>query len=146
MKRHKKNVSLSLAILLLIGALSACSSESTTEATETTTVEESAEAAEAAESVEEALEDSDEAADSLDEEETISDEDDTEASENELLELAISFEGKPLSELIEAIGEPNASDYASSCIGSGEDGNLYYDGFTVYTYREGDDEVVSYVE
>ena len=34
-----------------------------------------------------------------------------------------------------------------SCLGEGEDGNLYYDGFTVYTYRDVDgSETVSYVE
>ncbi len=48
--------------------------------------------------------------------------------------------------LYAAIGEPISSDYASSCLGSGEDGNLYYDGFTVYTYREGDTETVRYVD
>jgi len=31
-------------------------------------------------------------------------------------------------------------------MGDGEDGNLYYDGFIVYTYREGDLETVYYVE
>ena len=37
-----------------------------------------------------------------------------------------------------AIGEPDNSSYASSCLGPGEDGELYYDGFTVYTYRDPD--------
>ena len=45
-----------------------------------------------------------------------------------------------------AIGEPVSSDYAPSCLGEGEDGNLYYDGFTVYTYRDDTGETVSYVE
>ena len=40
--------------------------------------------------------------------------------------------------LIDAIGAPNDSMYASSCLGDGEDGELYYDGFTVYTYRDVD--------
>ena len=31
-------------------------------------------------------------------------------------------------------------------MGDGEDGCLYYDGFTVYTYREGESEVVYDVE
>lgn len=40
--------------------------------------------------------------------------------------------------LYEAIGAPEDSMYASSCLGEGEDGELYYDGFTVYTYRDTD--------
>ena len=64
-----------------------------------------------------------------------------------LLETAKTFEGAPLADLIEAIGEPESSDYAPSCLGEGEDGNLYYDGFTVYTYRDTDgEETVNYVE
>lgn len=69
------------------------------------------------------------------------------AEEDEsLLETAKSFEGKPLEELIAAIGGPLSSDYAPSCLGDGEDGNLYYDGFTVYTYRDEGGETVNYVE
>ena len=63
------------------------------------------------------------------------------------LEAAKEFEGAPLEDLIAAIGEPLSSDYAPSCLGEGEDGNLYYDGFTVYTYRDTDgEETVNYVE
>ena len=63
------------------------------------------------------------------------------------LEAAKEFEGAPLEDLIAAIGEPLSSDYAPSCLGEGEDGNLYYDGFTVYTYRDTDGtETVNYVE
>ena len=46
--------------------------------------------------------------------------------------------GEDVSSLIAAIGEPENSSYASSCLGPGEDGELYYDGFTVYTYRDPD--------
>lgn len=46
--------------------------------------------------------------------------------------------GQPLSALTELIGEPLDFSYASSCLGDGEDGELYYDGFTVYTYRDTD--------
>ena len=53
---------------------------------------------------------------------------------------------KSVEELYSAIGEPKGSNYASSCLGSGEDGELYYEGFTVYTYRENDSEVVMDVE
>lgn len=63
------------------------------------------------------------------------------------LETAKTFEGAPVEDLIAAIGEPESSDYAPSCLGEGEDGNLYYDGFTVYTYRDTDGtETVNYVE
>ena len=44
--------------------------------------------------------------------------------------------------LYSAIGKPASSEYASSCIGNGEDGLLYYDGFTVTTYRENGKETV----
>lgn len=37
--------------------------------------------------------------------------------------------------LVAAIGEPSSTEYATSCIGDGEDGIWYYDGFTVYTFR-----------
>lgn len=60
--------------------------------------------------------------------------------------LAESCIEKPVSELYALIGQPNSSDYAPSCMGDGEDGNLYYDGFIVYTYREGETESVHFVE
>ena len=60
--------------------------------------------------------------------------------------LAESCIDKPVSELYALIGQPNSSDYAPSCMGDGEDGNLYYDGFIVYTYKEGDTESVYFVE
>lgn len=59
---------------------------------------------------------------------------------------AESLVGESVDELYAAIGEPSSSDYAPSCIGDGEDGNLYYDGFVVYTYRENGMETVEYVE
>lgn len=58
------------------------------------------------------------------------------------IETARSFIDKSVEELIAAIGEPVSTDYAPSCLGSGEDGELIYDGFTVYTYREGNTETV----
>lgn len=61
-------------------------------------------------------------------------------------ELAESCIDKTVQELYDLIGEPESSDYAPSCLGPGEDGNLYYDGFTVYTYREGETETVRVVE
>ena len=63
-------------------------------------------------------------------------------------QLAESCIDKSLEELIALIGEPESADYAPSCLnpGVGEDGNLYYEGFVVYTYREGNSETVQYVE
>ena len=46
--------------------------------------------------------------------------------------------GEDISALTAPIGEPETSSYASSCLGPGDDGELYYDGFTVYTYRDPD--------
>ena len=64
---------------------------------------------------------------------------------NEDKALAESMIGEEVSKLIEAIGEPESADSASSCLGPGEDGELQYDGFTVYTYKEGDSEVIQNV-
>lgn len=68
------------------------------------------------------------------------------APENEQKIIAESYIGKEVSELYDAIGEPESVSYASSCLGSGEDGELVYNGFTVYTYKEGDSEVVQNVQ
>lgn len=65
----------------------------------------------------------------------------------DLKALAESCIDKNVSELYALIGQPNSSDYAPSClVQGGEDGMLYYDGFVVYTTREGDVETVYYVE
>ena len=50
-----------------------------------------------------------------------------------------------VSVLYAAIGEPYDSSYVPSCLGidrDAEDGELYYEGFTVLTYREGEKEIV----
>lgn len=57
-------------------------------------------------------------------------------------DLAETMVGEPLADLIDMIGEPLSSDYAPSCLGPGEDGELRYEDFIVYTYREGDMETV----
>ena len=59
--------------------------------------------------------------------------------------VAESFVGGEAAELIAAIGEPISADYASSCLGSGEDGILEYEDFLVYTYRNGESERVDTV-
>jgi len=53
-------------------------------------------------------------------------------------ETAQQMIGESLPALTDAIGEPDSASYASSCLGDGEDGELSYDGFTVYTYRAPD--------
>lgn len=65
---------------------------------------------------------------------------------NDKKALAESCVGKNVSELYALIGQPTSSDYAPSCLVDGEDGMLYYDGFVVYTTREGNVETVYYVE
>lgn len=55
---------------------------------------------------------------------------------------AMAYIGQSVSGLIAALGQPNGSSYAPSCMGDGEDGELYYAGFTVYTYRENGTEIV----
>ena len=67
-------------------------------------------------------------------------------STEEAVAAAMTCIDKPVSALYDLIGEPGDSDYAPSCFGDGEDGNLYYDGFTVYTYRDNGEETVRDVE
>ena len=55
---------------------------------------------------------------------------------------ARKLKNRPVSELIAIIGEPVSEDAAPSCMGPGDDVNLYYEGFTVYTYREGESQIV----
>ncbi len=55
---------------------------------------------------------------------------------------ALELVGEDVTKLIDALGEPLERNYAPSCLGGGEDGELVYEGFTVYTYREGDRETV----
>ena len=47
-----------------------------------------------------------------------------------------------MSSLIAAIGSPLNQSYAPSCLGPGEDEELIYDSFNVYTYRENGVETV----
>lgn len=53
--------------------------------------------------------------------------------------VASTMTGSSVSELYEAIGKPNGTEYTASClIPTGEDGLLYYDDFTVSTIRYSD--------
>ncbi len=62
------------------------------------------------------------------------------ATPEEQLALAQELAGEKaeVNALIEAIGDPVRTTYVSSCLGDGEDGQLEYEGFTVYTYRDAD--------
>lgn len=54
--------------------------------------------------------------------------------------------GRPVSELYAAIGKPLSSDYAPSCLDlEGEDGELVYDGFVVYTLKNASGETIDSV-
>lgn len=70
----------------------------------------------------------------------------TTSAADRLKALAESCIDKSVQELFALIGEPESAEYVTSCLGPGEDGNLFYDGFIVYTYREGNTETVTYVE
>ena len=135
----KKLTCLLLALTLLLG-LAACGEEPA-EVTEEP-------AAGSVEPVEESAPPAEESAAPAEESVAPAEESEAPAEEEPSpLEAAKEFEGAPLEDLIAAIGEPLSSDYAPSCLGEGEDGNLYYDGFTVYTYRDTDgEETVNYVE
>ena len=63
-------------------------------------------------------------------------------TDGEMFDIALALVDHPVSELYAAIGEPADKSYASSCMGSGQDGELYYDGFIVCTYLEGERETV----
>jgi hypothetical protein len=65
--------------------------------------------------------------------------------EEEALKIAKSFEGKDLSELVAVLGEPLSSEYVPSCLGNGQDGELKYDGFIVYTTQQGSAETITLV-
>ena len=134
----KKITCLLLALALLL-CLAACGGEPAADAGEPV--------AESEEPVAESEEPVEESEEPVAESEEPVEESEAPAEEATPLETAKEFEGANLEDLIAAIGEPQSSDYAPSCLGEGEDGNLYYDGFTVYTYRDVDGtEVVNYVE
>lgn len=62
--------------------------------------------------------------------------------------IALGMIGQDINALYAAVGSPNSTDYAASCmIVGGDDGILYYDDFTVYTYRYADGtEFINFVE
>lgn len=65
------------------------------------------------------------------------------AFDEAMFQAAEALKGESVEELFDAIGEPDSiEEYMSSCMGPGEDGLFHYPGFDVYTYREGDSEIV----
>ena len=65
-----------------------------------------------------------------------------------LVEKILAMEGQPVEDLYALVGEPNSSDYTPSClVMGGQDGQLEYDGFTVYTLVQPDgSETIYYCE
>lgn len=59
---------------------------------------------------------------------------------------ASGYVGSSASALESALGAPTSKSYSPSCMGEGEDGIWMYDGFTVYTYKEGGSETVEAVQ
>ena len=65
-----------------------------------------------------------------------------------LVEKILAMEGQPVEDLYALVGQPNSSDYTPSClVTGGQDGQLEYDGFTVYTLvRPDGTETIYYCE
>ena len=62
-------------------------------------------------------------------------------------QTAQDYVGREVSELVEAIGEPNETIYQTSCaMADAMDGFWEYDGFTVVTLQQGDSETVQRVD
>ena len=78
------------------------------------------------------------------EEEPVVEEPVEEEPANPQYEQALSLIDGSVEELYDTVGFPVDYMYADSCLGEGEDGELYYDGFTVYTYRDLEDNETIY--
>lgn len=58
--------------------------------------------------------------------------------DEEKYNIAVAYgQGEGMDGLIEKIGEPNSEDYTTGCSGHEEEGILYYNGFRIYTFRDG---------
>ena len=71
----------------------------------------------------------------------------TPAADPKAVAIELSERRAPVSELYAAIGQPIFSDYAPGCLAegeNGEDGELHYDGFIVYTGRSSTQEEFVY--
>ncbi len=67
-----------------------------------------------------------------------SDPDSLKPEEKLAIAQALAEDKADVGTLYDSIGEPANESYVSSCLGEGEDGQLAYEGFTVYTYRDAD--------
>lgn len=57
----------------------------------------------------------------------------------EIVARVLEMQGQPVEDLIDWLGEPESREYSSSClVEGGQDGQLCYDGFTVYTLVQPD--------
>lgn len=57
----------------------------------------------------------------------------------EIVARVLEMQGQPVEDLIDWLGEPESREYSSSClVQGGQDGQLSYDGFTVYTLVQPD--------
>ena len=137
----KKIIAIMLALILTVSVLASCTkqpaepdvTDDQTAITDVDTPDTDSTDGEADEQKDITPADPDEAADPAETDE---------ASEDEKFEIANTLIDHPVSDLIEAIGEPLESAYASSCMGGGQDGELYYREFTVVTYLENGSETV----
>ena len=58
---------------------------------------------------------------------------------SEIVARILEMKGQPVEDLIDWLGEPESREYSSSClVEGGQDGQLSYDGFTVYTLVQPD--------
>ena len=61
------------------------------------------------------------------------------SEKDETIERVLKMKGQPVADLIDLLGEPLSREYSSSClIEGGQDGQLIYDGFIVYTLVQKD--------
>ena len=65
--------------------------------------------------------------------------------DHEAYNKASTLIDQSVQELYELIGMPAKSAYLPSCIGDGEDGTLFYNGFAVSTYKDDKGEIVKNV-
>ena len=130
----KKTIILALTLVFLLSSSVACSEKQADDGKIDTPVSDTTEKTEKTE-----VNDTTEVPDTPAEE---TDTDEGETNAEEAFDIALSLVDHPVAELYAAIGEPEDKSYASSCMGSGQDGELYYDGFIVCTYLEGEEETV----
>ena len=72
-------------------------------------------------------------------EQEVSTEEEPESTTAETVARILKMKGQPVEDLIEWLGEPISREYSSSClIDGGQDGQLVYEGFIVYTLVQPD--------